>query len=57
MITSFFVDKEQKLDVAEGDIFKDIQEIWVEAISTEVPGAISRVIIEAKVEKTKESNQ
>ena len=52
-----FADKEHKLNVAEGDIFKDIQEVWVEAISTAVPGAISRVIAEAEVEKDEESNQ
>jgi len=73
MITGFVANKEQKLDVTEGDIFKDIQEVWVEAISTEVPGTIStkvpgeisievpreisRIIAKAKVEKVEERNQ
>ena len=52
-----FANKEQKIDVAQGDIFKDIQEFWVEAISTTVPGAISKVITEVEVEKAEESNQ
>jgi len=56
MSAGFVVDNEQKLDVAEGDIFKDIQEAWVEAIFTVVPEVISKVIAEAEVEKTEESN-
>lgn len=56
MIIGFVADKEQKLDVAEEDIFKDIQKVWVEAIFTSVPGAISRVIV-VEVEKAEESNQ
>ena len=57
MITCFVANKEQKLDVAEGDILKDIQEVWLEAISITVPVVISRVIVEAEVEKVEESNQ
>lgn len=57
MITTFFADKERKLELAEGDIFNDIQEAWVEAIYTTVPRVISRVIAEAEVEKAGESNQ
>lgn len=56
-LESEFADKEHKIDVAEGDIFKGIQEVWVEAISIVVPREISRVIIEAEVEKAKESKQ
>jgi len=56
-LESEFADKEQKIDVAEGDIYKDIQEVWVEAISTAIPGAISRVIAEAEIGNAEESNQ
>ena len=47
------------MDIVEGDILKDIHEVWVEAIaiSTRVSGEILRVIAEAEVEKAKESNQ
>lgn len=54
---SKFTEKEQKLDVAQGDIFKYIQEVWMEAISTAVFREISRVIAEDEVEKAEESNQ
>ena len=46
-LESKFVDKEQKLDVAEGDIFKDIQKVWVEAISIAVSGVMSTIVPEA----------
>jgi len=36
----------QKLDVAEGDILKDIQEVWVEAMST--------MIAREKIEENKQ---
>ena len=39
------------MDIEKGDIFKDIQEVWVAAISTEVFGEISRIrgYVEAKL--------
>ena len=41
------------MDIAEGDIFKDIQEVWVAEISR----AILRAIAEAKAGKVEEGNQ
>lgn len=49
MIIGFVADNEQKLDVAEGDIFKDIQEALMEAISAIILEVMSRVMAEAKV--------
>jgi len=45
------------LDIAEGDNFKDTQEVWLAAISTTVSGAILRIITKFKVKKDEESNQ
>ena len=36
------------MDISEVDIFKDIQEFWVAAISTTVFGAISKIIAEVE---------
>lgn len=36
LFESKFADKEQQLDIAEEDNFKDTQEVWVAAISTTV---------------------
>ena len=44
LFESKIADKEKKRDIAEGDIFKDIQKVWVAAISTE----ISRTTFEAR---------
>lgn len=54
-LESEFANKEHKIDVVEGDIFKDIQEVWVEAIYIVVPREISGVTVESKVEKLEES--
>ena len=39
---------EQQFDIAEGNIFKDIQEVWEEAISIMVFGIISKMISEVE---------
>ena len=58
---SKFEGKEQQLDITEGDIFMDIQEVWVETISIEISTAvsreISRVIAEEKERNVEEGNQ
>jgi len=41
LLQSKLADKEQKLDIADGDIFKDIQEVWEVAISRVVTTTIS----------------
>ena len=57
---SKFEGKEQQLDITEGDIFMDIQEVWVETISIEISTAvsreISRVIAKEKERKVEEGN-
>ena len=60
LFESKFEGKEQQLDITEGDIFMDIQEVWVETISIEISTAvsreISRVIAKEKERKVEEGN-
>ena len=44
LFESKFDSKEQQLDIAKGDIFKDTQEVWVAAISGIAFGAMSRTM-------------
>lgn len=54
---SKFANKEQQLDIAEEDNFKDTHEVWVAAISTTISGEISRIITEVEAKKDERSNQ
>ena len=54
---SKFVGSEQQLDVAEGNIFKYIQEIWVVAMSKTIFTVISRVKARIESRKAGEDNQ
>ena len=51
------VGREHEKDIAEWDIFKGIQEVWVEAMSRTTSTAISRVVAEIKLRKVEEGNQ
>ena len=51
-----FAGREHEKDIAEGDIFKGIQEFWVAAMSGTTSTAISRVVAEIKSRKVEEGN-
>ena len=57
LFESKFTGSELQLDVAEGDIFKYIQEIWVVAMSKKIFTTISRVKAEIESRKDEEENQ
>ena len=48
------VGREHEKDIAEWDIFKGIQEVWVEAMSRTTSTTISRVVAEIKSSKVEE---
>ena len=52
-----FAGKEHEKDIAEGYIFKGIQEVWVAAMSETTSTAILRVVAEIKSRKVEEGNQ
>ena len=54
---SEFADNKHKLDIAEGDAYKIIKEVWVVAISGATFGVTSRVKVEIELRKAKEKNQ
>ena len=52
-----FAGREREKDIAEGDIFKGILEVWVAAMSGTTSTKISRVVEEIKSRKDEENNQ
>ena len=57
LFESKFAGREHEKDIAEGNIFKGIQEVWVAAMSRETSTTISRVVAEIKSRKVEEGNQ
>ena len=51
-----FAGREHEKDIAEGDIFKGIQEVWVATMFGTTSTAISRVVAEIKSRKVEEGN-
>ena len=52
-----FAGRECEKDIAQGDIFKGIQEFWVAAMSGTTSTKISRVVAKIKSMKVEEANQ